>query len=146
MDWRDYRNKRHQDPEYKAAKEELKPYINLANNVFELRLRYGWSQEELADRVGTKQANISKIESGLSNPTLKIIHKIAKAFDVEVVDLLGDVCFVSSIVSKSTRQAVEDSTVESVHSIRPAVDKKEFELSANNDPEASTAKTEMVKL
>ena len=50
-----------------------------------MRLERGWSQSELAQRAGTKQANISRIESGLSNPSVKVLQKLATAFGTQVV-------------------------------------------------------------
>ena len=84
MKLEEYRQKLQQDLEYQAAKKELKPFLDLADDVLELRLEKGWSQSELARRAGTKQANISRIESGLANPTVKSLQKLAKAFGTEL--------------------------------------------------------------
>lgn len=72
-----------QDSEYVAAEEELKPVLEIANTVLRLRLVKGWSQSELARRAGTKQANISKLENGLANPTLDFLRRVAKALEVD---------------------------------------------------------------
>ena len=72
------------DPEYLAAEAKLKPYLDLADEVIELRLERGWTQTELARRAGTQQANISRIENGLANPTVKLLHKLANAFGTEL--------------------------------------------------------------
>jgi transcriptional regulator with XRE-family HTH domain len=89
MNFKEYRKKLQQDPEYIAAEKELKPLLDLADRVLDLRLEKGWSQAELAQRVGTKQANISRIESGLANPTVKFLQKLAQAFGVELEVRLG---------------------------------------------------------
>jgi transcriptional regulator with XRE-family HTH domain len=73
-----------QDPEYLEAEARLKPYLDLADEVIELRLERGWTQTELARRAGTQQANISRIENGLANPTVKLLHKLAEAFGTEL--------------------------------------------------------------
>ena len=73
------------DAEYQAAARELKPMLDLADEILRLRLERGWSQSELARRAGTKQANISRIEAGLGNPTFKFIQKLARVFDTEPV-------------------------------------------------------------
>ncbi len=86
----EYRKKLKEDHEFVDAKKELQPFINLGNNILDLRMRKGWSQKELAEKIGTKQANISKIEAAISNPSLKFINKIAKAFDIEVSKLFID--------------------------------------------------------
>lgn len=79
-----YLTEQAQDAEYRQAERELRPYLDLANKVLALRLERGWSQAELAERVGTKQANISRIESGQANPTLKLLHRLAHAFEAEL--------------------------------------------------------------
>lgn len=75
---------RQQDPEYLEAEARLKPYLDLADEVIELRLERGWSQEELARRAGTQQANISRIENGLANSTVETLQKLARAFGTEL--------------------------------------------------------------
>jgi predicted transcriptional regulator len=42
------------------------------------------TQKELAELVGTKQSNISRLESGNYNPTLEFLTKIAKAVGKEL--------------------------------------------------------------
>jgi len=84
MRFEDYLKKLEQDAEYVEAERELKPVLDLADEVLDLRLERGWSQSELARRVGTRQANISRTESGLANPTLKSLQKLADAFGTEL--------------------------------------------------------------
>lgn len=85
MKFEDYRKELQQNAEYLEAEKELKPLLDLADDILGLRLEKGWSQSELARRVGTKQANISKIESGLANPTIRFIQKVADALNMELV-------------------------------------------------------------
>lgn len=75
----EYREHLQHDPDYLAAEEELRPLLDLADMVLAQRLARGWSQSDLAERVGTKQANISRLESGLANPSVKFLHKLASA-------------------------------------------------------------------
>jgi transcriptional regulator with XRE-family HTH domain len=83
MDFEIYRTELSRDPEYAAVESELRPLLDLADDVLALRLERGWSQTELARRVGTHQANISRLESGLANPTLAFIQKVAAALHTE---------------------------------------------------------------
>jgi transcriptional regulator with XRE-family HTH domain len=76
--------KRRQDPEYRAVERELRPILDLADDVFHLRMERGWTQAELARLVGTKQANISRLENGEANPTFKFLQKLSKAFDTDL--------------------------------------------------------------
>jgi len=48
------------------------------------RIEKGLSQEELAERVGTRQSAISRLESGRYNPSFKVLRKVAQALDSEI--------------------------------------------------------------
>lgn len=76
------------DSEYVKAADELQLQFELANSVLRARLKKGWSQTDLANAVGTKQANISRIEAGLANPTITLIQKLINALDLEIKILL----------------------------------------------------------
>lgn len=45
------------------------------------------TQEELAERCGMFRTYMSRIESGLANPTLTALYTLANALQVDVVDL-----------------------------------------------------------
>jgi len=84
MNYRDYFKKLEENPNYQEAEQKYKLILDLADEVLRLRMEKGWSQTELAERAGTKQANISRLESGLSNPSVNFLHKLAKALDVNL--------------------------------------------------------------
>jgi transcriptional regulator with XRE-family HTH domain len=84
MNYKDYFKKVEENPEYQEIEQELKPILDLADVVLRLRLEKGWSQAELAERVGTKQANISRLEGGLSNPSVNFLQKVSKALDTHI--------------------------------------------------------------
>lgn len=48
----------------------------------ELRLKKGWTQEELADKAGMHFTYIGQIERGVRNPSLINLHKLAKALGI----------------------------------------------------------------
>jgi transcriptional regulator with XRE-family HTH domain len=110
MDLYEYVEKARQDPEYRQAERELRPYLDIANDVLALRLERGWSQTELARRAGTKQANVSRIESGVANPTVKTLQKLAEALGTEVqirlapADREGTAEVAESLSASSTAQ------------------------------------------
>lgn len=47
----------------------------------ELRLEAGMTQMELAEKVGIQQREITRIENGKGNPTLRTIMRLLLAFD-----------------------------------------------------------------
>lgn len=52
------------------------------NIVLKSRKYRNLTQQELADRMGTDRARLSKIESGNANPTVALLEKIADALDM----------------------------------------------------------------
>ncbi|MBU4226526.1 MAG: helix-turn-helix transcriptional regulator [Chloroflexi bacterium] len=84
MNYKDYFKKLEGDAEYQETEQELKTLLDLADDILRLRMEKGWSQAELAKRAETKQANISRLESGLSNPSAKFLQKVAKALNTSV--------------------------------------------------------------
>lgn len=64
--------------------------MKLYENIRELRLQNGWSQQELADRTGyTDRSSIAKIEKGQVDLTQSKIAVFAKVFGVDPVVLMG---------------------------------------------------------
>lgn len=80
----DYDEKLNVDSEYQEALKALEYQFLFGNAVLQARLAKGWTQKELAKQVGTKQANICRIEGGSGNPTLELIQKICKALELEI--------------------------------------------------------------
>ncbi len=50
----------------------------------ELRKKRGWSQGQLAQKIGADLQRISKYERGVIWPTMELTVKMAEAFDVSV--------------------------------------------------------------
>jgi transcriptional regulator with XRE-family HTH domain len=84
MKLKEFRQLLEKAPEYGKAAEELRLQLHLADAVLKARLKKGWSQTQLAKAIGTKQANISRIEAGLANPTLSLLHKLLKSLDLDM--------------------------------------------------------------
>jgi transcriptional regulator with XRE-family HTH domain len=84
MSYRDYIRKRREDPEYREAEKQQKPILDLADDIIHLRLERGWTQGELAKRVGTWQANISRLENGLANPTYRFLKRLSEVFGTDL--------------------------------------------------------------
>lgn len=64
-------------------------YQRLGGNIRRYRKQQSLSQEELALRAEVDLTSISEIESGLRNPSVKTIQKIALALKVAIPDLFS---------------------------------------------------------
>lgn len=62
----------------------------LADKIIELRKKNGWSQEELAEKVGVSRQSVSKWEGALSVPDLDKILLMSQIFGVSTDYLLKD--------------------------------------------------------
>ena len=60
----------------------------LGANIRQLRDQKNWSQEELAERTGLHRTYISSLERGLRNPTVIVLEKIARAYNVPLAKLV----------------------------------------------------------
>lgn len=64
------------------------PRRALGLRIKQLRSEFSLTQEELAERCGLFRTYMSRIESGLANPTLTVLHTLAGGLGVDVVALL----------------------------------------------------------
>jgi transcriptional regulator with XRE-family HTH domain len=72
--------------EKKTAKAPVLPA--LARNMRELRKAKGWSQSELAERIGAHLTHVSRVETGKYTPGLDFVIKAAQALGTSVDALL----------------------------------------------------------
>ena len=63
-------------------------YEKLGNNIKRLRRQKNLSQEQLALEAKLDLTTVSEIESGLRNPSIKTLLKLAKALNTTPSDLL----------------------------------------------------------
>lgn len=75
---REYR----ESSEFRKHSDRSARRVQIADMIIGLRQRMGWSQRELAERLGTKQPAIVRIESGNHLPSMLMLERIAEAADV----------------------------------------------------------------
>src|ERR1700728_540096 len=70
--------------------ENLKKKTNksVGKNIRTLRHQHGWSQEDVANRLGISIPAFSKIETGITDVNLSRLEQIATLFEMSVVQLL----------------------------------------------------------
>ena len=80
----DWLEKELQDPEFRQAYEALEP----AYQVARLRILRGLTQAELAQRVGTQQPSIARLESGRGEPSLPLLRRVVEALGGKLTVLI----------------------------------------------------------
>ena len=65
------------DPKLRAEYDKLQPQFAILRARIEKRL----TQKELAQKIGTKQSVISRLESGRANPSVAFLKKLAQALN-----------------------------------------------------------------
>ena len=63
--------------------------MNVGDKIKELRKKKDWSQTELAKKMNLKSSNLSRYEAGKIQPSLPIMERFAKVFNVSIDYLLG---------------------------------------------------------
>ena len=69
------------DAKFKKWYDYYGKQLETSYKILQLRKQKRMSQAELAKKIGTKQANIARIEAGNQNLTLETLQKIATVFD-----------------------------------------------------------------
>lgn len=72
------------DPEFKKAWEDSEVEYQLAVKLIESRFKKKLSQRELAKKVKTSQAAISRIEAMNANPSLFFLKRLAQALNTKL--------------------------------------------------------------
>jgi ribosome-binding protein aMBF1 (putative translation factor) len=67
------------DPEFRKAYDALDVEFSIIEQVIRKRLEKGLSQKQLAEKIGTKQSAIARLEGGNTNPTVNFLEKVSKA-------------------------------------------------------------------
>lgn len=69
--------------------EEEKRECYADNRIKELRMRFGYRQQYLAEECGTSKTTISNVENGNSEPKISTVAVLANIFGVPVEYLMG---------------------------------------------------------
>ena len=59
----------------------------MKNRLRVLRAERGWSQQDLAERLGVSRQSVNAIETGRYDPSLPLAFRIADLFDLVIEDI-----------------------------------------------------------
>ncbi len=73
------------NPHFKKAYDELQPEFEIMKTLMEARVSCNLTQQELAEKTGINQADISKLENGNGNPSLRTLKRLAAGMGRKLV-------------------------------------------------------------
>ena len=84
MKLKEYKTKKMQDPEFSKAYEEISPEMKLIRALVEARASANITQKELSERTGIAQTEISRLENGSRNPSIRLLQRLADGMGMEL--------------------------------------------------------------
>jgi len=79
IDHKDLKNELFESEEVKEEYEKLNVMYEIKKQIIRYRIENDLTQKELADRIGTKQSAISRLENDDYNPSVEFLDKVAHA-------------------------------------------------------------------
>ena len=73
----EYLKEQIKDPEFKQEYDALEPEFAIIRALIDARKASGLTQKQLAEITGIAQADISKLENGNANPSLRTLQRLA---------------------------------------------------------------------
>ena len=83
-DFRNYLNRQLLRPSFKAEWDTLQPELTIAQAMIDARKESGLTQKQLSERTGIAQADISKLERGNANPSLRTLQRLAAGMGMNI--------------------------------------------------------------
>lgn len=105
--WSDLKKHRMDRPAVRKGYRAASVRYRLAERVRTLREHRGLSQQDLADRIGSTQSAVSRLEAGGAEPSLTTLERIGRALDAEFVVEFADAIHRPnpSLVARASRTA-----------------------------------------
>ena len=73
----DFLQEQLKDPEFRSEYEALQPERAVIQAMIDARRNSGLTQKELSERTGIAQGDISKLENGNANPSIRTLQRLA---------------------------------------------------------------------
>ena len=82
--FKEYLEEQMSDPSFKQEWDALEPEFSIVQALIDARKESGLTQKQLSERTGIAQADISKLESGNGNPSVKTLQRLAAGMGMRV--------------------------------------------------------------
>lgn len=85
MNFQEYKKRElEKSPELLEAYKSLEPEYEIIKQLVDARSEQHITQKDLAEKIGTRQSNISRLEGGNYNPSLNFLKRIAMGIGKEL--------------------------------------------------------------
>lgn len=75
---------RMKESDFRIEYEALEPEFTIVQAMIDARKKSGLTQKQLSEKTGIAQGDISKIEKGEANPSLKTLKRLASGMDMRL--------------------------------------------------------------
>ena len=82
--FRETLNEQLKNPEFKKEWDELEPEYQIIRAMLDPRNEKAMTQKQLADITGIPQADISRLENGNANPSLRTLQRLADGMGMKL--------------------------------------------------------------
>ena len=82
--FRDTINEQMQDPDFRREWESLEPERQIIRAIIEGREANGLTQKQLSEITGITQADISRLENGTGNPSIRTLKRLANGLGMQL--------------------------------------------------------------
>ncbi|MDE7311301.1 MAG: helix-turn-helix transcriptional regulator [Eubacterium sp.] len=77
-------NEQLKNEEFEKEWEYIQPEMDVIRAMVDARISQNLTQKDLAEKTGINQADISKLENGTRNPSLKLLKRLADGMDMKL--------------------------------------------------------------
>ena len=83
-DFKEFLEEQKMNPEFKKEWDALEPEYQIIKAMLDTRNEKSMTQKQLADITGIPQADISRLENGNANPSLKTLQRLAEGMGMKL--------------------------------------------------------------
>ena len=79
-----FKEEQMKDEEFVKEYEDIQPELDVIRAIVEARTSQNMTQKELAECTGINQADISKLENGIRNPSVNLLKRLAEGMGMNL--------------------------------------------------------------
>jgi len=84
-EWKEFLTEQLKEPAIRAEWDAMEPEFAIVQAIIDARKSAGLTQKQLSERTGINQSEISRLETGEANPSLKTLKRLAAAMNTTLL-------------------------------------------------------------